>query len=378
MKSVLFFIESLDGGGAEGVLENIATTIDKTKFRVTVVSETDKEFRTQKIKDHCRHRCFVHKNIKGSKLRDLINKLLIKFSLIAPEVFVRKLLIRGKYDVEVAFCEGYTTKIIGNSPRNRNTKKVAWIHTDVVNNPWSEGIFGSAEKEKECYEKFDTIVCVSETIKQSFIQKYGMEDKVRVIYNLINDRKAIEQSHQPLDFEITQRPFWVLAGSFRKVKGYDRMIEACARLRDEGYSFSVVIMGIGYERWETENLIKKYDIGDMIILMGYQANPHKFMANADALVCSSRAEGYSTVVSEAVTLGLPVITTDCSGMREIFGGYECGIICENSTQGLYNALKSTLDNPELSKKFKAEERLRAAELSMSKQIRKIEEFFEEI
>lgn len=378
MKSILFFIESLDGGGAEGVLENIVTSIDKSKFNVTVVSETDNEFRTQRIKNHSKHRCFVHKNISNSKIRAIINKVIIKLSLVLPEVFVRKLLIRGTYDLEVAFCEGYTTKIIGNSPKRKNTKKIAWIHTDVVNNPWSERIHGSSEAEKLCYENFDTIVCVSETIRQAFVKKYGMSEKVRVIYNLIDDNKAIEQSHEPLDFNISQRPFWVLAGSFRKVKGYDRMVEACARLRDEGYSFSVVIMGIGYERWETEKLIKKYNISDMITLMDYQANPHKFMANADALVCSSRAEGYSTVVSEAVTLGLPVITTDCSGMREIFGGYECGIICENSTEGLFNALKATLDNPGIMEKFKCEEKIRAKDLTMSRQIRKIEEFFEEI
>ena len=378
MRSILFFIESLDGGGAEGVLENIVTTIDKNKFDVTVVSETDKEFRTQKIKDNAHHHCFVHKNINKSKIRALINKIIIKASLILPEAFVRKILIRGRYDIEVAFCEGYSTKIIGNSPKNKGTKKIAWVHTDVVNNPWSESIFGSSDAEKECYKNFDVIVCVSETIKQSFIKKYGMEEKVHVVYNLIDDQKALKQAKEPLDFCISQRPFWVLAGSFRKVKGYDRMMEVCAQLRDEGYSFSVVIMGIGYERWEIEKLIDEFKLNDRVTLLDYQANPHKFMANADIFVCSSRAEGYSTVVSEAVTLGLPIVTTDCSGMREIFGNNKCGIICNNSTQGIYEALKSTLDHPHILESFKAEEKLRSEHLSMKKQIQKIENFFEEI
>lgn len=377
MKSILFFIESLDGGGAEGVLENVVSSLDKTKFDLHVVSETDNEFRTQKVKENTHHHSFIHKNIKGSKIREIWNKIIIKFSLIAPESVVRRLLIRGKYDIEVAFCEGYSTKIIGNS-KKKHTKKIAWVHTDVLNNPWSETIFGGSENEKKCYENFDAIVCVSETIKESFIKKYGMAEKLHVIYNIINDQKTLEQAQQPFEFKITQRPFWVLAGSFRKVKGYDRMIEVCADLRDEGYNFSVVIMGIGYERKDIEDLVEKYNLYDRITLLDYQENPHKFMANADLFVCSSYAEGYSTVVSEAVLLGLPIVTTNCSGMREIFGDNQCGIICENSKYGLYKALKDVLDNPELLNHFKAEEKVRAAAFSMKNQIRNTETFFEEI
>ena len=377
MKSILFFIESLDGGGAEGVLENIVSNLDKNKFDLYVVSETDNEFRTQRVKENSHHHSFVHKNIKGSKIRDIWNKIVIKFSLMASENLVRKLLIRGKYDIEVAFCEGYSTRIIGNS-KSKNTKKIAWVHTDVMNNPWSESIFGSAENERRCYEKFDAIVCVSETIRASFAKKYGMEEKLHVVYNLIDEQKTLRQAEEPLEFKITQRPFWVLAGSFRKVKGYDRMVEVCAMLRDEGYNFSVVIMGIGYERTEIEELIDKYNLQDRIILMDYQENPHKFMANADLFVCSSYAEGYSTVVSEAVLLGLPIVTTDCSGMREIFGDNKCGLICENSTEGLYNSLKEVLDKPTLSDEFKAEEKIRSVAFSMKNQIKNIESFFEGI
>lgn len=377
MKSILFFIESLEGGGAEGVLENIISNLDATKFDLNVVSETDNELRTQKIKENSRHHSFIHKNLNGSKVRDFINKVVIKFSLVAPETIVRKILVRGKYDIEVAFCEGYSTKIIGNA-KNKNAKKVAWVHTDVLNNPWSEAVFGGAENEKKCYENFDAIVCVSETIKDSFIQKYGMEEKIHVIYNLIDDQRTIKQAKEPLSFEIKQRPFWMLAGSFRKVKGYDRMVDVCAKLRSEGYDFSVVIMGIGYERKEIEDLIQKHNLSDRITLLDYQTNPHKFMVNADLFVCSSYAEGYSTVVSEAVLLGLPVVTTDCSGMREIFGDKNCGIICENSKEGLYKALKEVLENPELALAFKAEEKERSTAFCMKNQIKNTEKFFEVI
>ena len=66
----------------------------------------------------------------------------------------------------------------------------------MIVNPWSEKIFGSAEEEKKCYENFDAIVCVAETMKEAFIQKYGMAKKVHVLYNPIDFDSIIEKSKE--------------------------------------------------------------------------------------------------------------------------------------------------------------------------------------
>ena len=83
-------------------------------------------------------------------------------------------------------------------------------------------------------------------------------------------------------------------------------------------------------------------------------------------------------MSESVALNVPVITTECSGMREIFGENECGIICENSEDGLYNAMKKVLNDPSLLKKFSAEEKKRANDFSLQKRVKAIEDFLESV
>ena len=110
MKSVLFFIESLGRGGAEKIF---ATFIENTDRRYDVYSETDGEVYTDTVKAHSNHRCMVKKT--DSKIQNVLNMIKVKASLTASPSFVRKFFIRGKYDVEVAFCEGYSTKISGNS-----------------------------------------------------------------------------------------------------------------------------------------------------------------------------------------------------------------------------------------------------------------------
>lgn len=376
MKSVLVFIESLDGGGAEAILKNIVSVIDKSRFNLTVITETDNERYTDEVRRNVRHRCFVKKNLNGSPFKELFNKAVIKYSLLAPESLVRNTLIRGDYDVEIAFCEGYATKTIGNSGK-KNCKKIAWVHTDVINHPWSEEVFGGAENERKCYENFDAIICVSQTMKDSFVKKYGMAEKVHVVYNVIDDAEIIKNSSESVSLDLP-RPLFTLAGRLTKIKGYDRLIRVGARLRDLGYDFSVAILGKGEEEGNIRKQIEENSLSDRIKLLGFQENPQKYIASSDIFVCSSYAEGYSTAVSEAVILGVPVVTTECSGMREIFGGEECGIICENSDDGLFEAMKKVLDEPNLLEKFKSAEKRRANAFSTDSRIKAVEDFIDNI
>lgn len=375
MKNILFFMETVDFGGAETVFTNIIKNINKSKFCIKVVTERDHELFTDEIKAAVPYDCFI--KTERSAVRDFWNKIVIKLSLVLSEKNIRKYFIRGNYDVEVAFCEGYSTKIIGNSGK-RNCKKIAWVHTDVIKNPWSEKIFGSAEEEKKCYEKFDAIVCVAETMKESFIKKYGMAEKVHVLYNPLDFESVIKKSAEKTDFNFGDGMKFVLAGTFIKIKGFDRFVKVCKRLKDDGEHFSALIMGDGEEKENIKKIITETNLGDTVKILDFQTNPYKYIAHSDVYVCSSYAEGYSTAVSESVALNVPVITTECSGMREIFGKNECGIICENSEDGLYNAMKKVLNDPSLLKKFSAEEKKRANDFSLKKRMKAIEDFIESV
>lgn len=375
MKNILFFMETVDFGGAETVFTNIIKNINKSKFCIKVVTERDHELFTDEIKAAVPYDCFI--KTERSAVRDFWNKIVIKLSLVLSEKNIRKYFIRGNYDVEVAFCEGYSTKIIGNSGK-KNCKKIAWVHTDVIKNPWSEKIFGSAEEEKKCYEKFDAIVCVAETMKESFIKKYGMAEKVHVLYNPLDFESVIKKSAEKTDFNFGDGMKFVLAGTFIKIKGFDRFVKVCKRLKDDGELFSALIMGDGEEKENIKKIIAETNLGDTVKILDFQTNPYKYIAHSDVYVCSSYAEGYSTAVSESVALNVPVITTECSGMREIFGENECGIICENSEDGLYNAMKKVLNDPSLLKKFSAEEKKRANDFSLKKRMKAIEDFIESV
>ncbi len=374
MKSILFFMESLSGAGAEGALTRLVENIDKTKYKVYVVSETDNEFHTETIKQNSIFHCFATKNLSGSKIKELYNRVIFKFSVCAPASLVYRFFIRGKYDVEVAFCEGFGTKLIANSP-NRKSKKIAWVHTDFINHPWSVAAYSSQEEEKSCYEKFDVINCVSKTVKESIDEKYGLSSKTQVVYNIVDEKLIVKESLEELCLENGGGLTLVALGRLTPVKGFDRLLRIVLRLKNDGYKLRLYILGKGEEEENLRDFIIQNNLEDYAELSGFQTNPYKFIRNSDMVVCSSLAEGFSTAITEAVVLNKPIITTDCSGMHEIFGDYECGIICENNEEALYEALKKVLDNPELLKTYSYNESIRANDFTLEKQLRLIDEIF---
>lgn len=82
-----------------------------------------------------------------------------------------------------------------------------------------------------------------------------------------------------------------------------------------------------------------------IKLVGFQQNPYPYIKQADIYVCSSYAEGFNTAITEALILGKPVVSTECSGVKEQLGNNnEWGICCKNSEEGLYEGIKKMLTN----------------------------------
>lgn len=133
-------------------------------------------------------------------------------------------------------------------------------------------------------------------------------------------------------------------GRLTKVKAYNRLLHIALRLKQSGYAFELWILGDGEEREMLQHYICKKQLEDCVTLWGFQTNPYAFMTQSDLFVCSSISEGYSTAVTEALILGLPVVTTDCSGMNELLQGEKYGIITENSEATLFEGIKQLLDH----------------------------------
>lgn len=367
-RRVLFFANSLYEGGAEKVLQTLLQNLNKDKFDVTLYS-LHKEDPTKGYPSS-----ITYKYLYGrGKIIDYIITLIYKY--FNPFLFYR-LFVRGKYDTEVAFIEGYSTRIVSGST-NKNSKKIAWVHIDLQNNHWTDIAFRSKEEEYECYHRFDVVVGVSQTVKAVNDNLFPKVKSSIYIYNPVPADKIKSLAALPTIYSVEWDCFvFVACGRIEKQKGFDRLIDVAKELLYEGYKFKIVIIGKGTEKHILEKRIKEKELDGCIDLVGYQMNPFPLLKHADCFVCSSRAEGFSLVVLEAMILGLPIVSTDCAGPNELIGNSEYGLLVDNSVDGIYNGMKYMLDNVEQQTFYQQKSLERAQYFGIEKIMQKIENVLE--
>ena len=302
-------------------------------------------------------------------------KLYTAFWKYVPTKWIYKIFVREKYDVEVAFLEGICAKIIASST-NPKSQKIAWIHVDLMNQHKSGNIFKSHTEEEKIYDKFNNIICVSEYVKNQFQKMFKVHGDVLVKYNPVNVNEILTKSEEEALEKPVKRKFTVCSvGRLNAQKAYGRLLECHKKLIDEGFDYDLWIVGEGTDRNNLSAYIENNGLQDSVKLLGFKNNPYVYMRNSDLFVCSSIAEGFSTVATEALILGLPIVTTDCSGMQELLGDSEYGLITANDTQALYEGMKAMLRDPELYAKYREKAKIRGQMFSMEKAINEIQNLF---
>lgn len=347
-KKVAFFVNSLYGGGAEKVLQTLLRFLDYSKYEVTLYSviqgNPGKEYPAN-IDYKFIYGSSEGKNLFARFLTLCRNKVgLWIYDHCSPSLFYR-LFVNGKYDVEVAFIEGYATRIVSGSSYS-DSKKIAWVHIDLESNHWTKVCYKSAAEERTCYQKFDKVIGVSKSVKNIDDRLFAPLKSSTYIYNPIDFESIKKMAEEPIkQSNTTPYPFTLVScGRLVPQKGFDRLIEASSRLINDGHNIRILLIGEGEQRGMLEDLILKYHLEDNVFLLGYQSNPFKYYKLADWFICSSRAEGFSLALLEAMSVGLPVISTNCSGPNEIIGDSEYGVLVENSIDGLYKGMRDALCN----------------------------------
>lgn len=335
MKKLLFFIESLSGGGAEKALVTLLSHLDNSKYDVMLFTLVDTGPLIADINKGNIHYMSAIRHT-SNPLLSLWNKA--KYKLIyhvLPIRWVCKWIIPQKgFDLYIAFTEGFATKLLAHIPG----EKMTWVHTDLENNPWplDIGIYKNLEEEKWTYTRYNKVICVSRVVENVMNNHYGIH-QTQTIYNLIDADSIIAQSIKPTILSASQGFKIVTVGRLVPQKGYDKLIPIIAKLREKGSYIHLLIIGTGTELANLEHISRQYGVADSVVFMGYQKNPYPIMRQADLLVCSSRVEGFGLTIVEAMILGLPVISMKCSGPEELLQGGKYGELCDD-----YDALAEAI------------------------------------
>jgi glycosyltransferase involved in cell wall biosynthesis len=374
MRRVLFFLESLAGGGAEKVLTDIVGGLDKSKYDITVCTVTDGDVYQKKISANCHYKSMLKiSNYHAGGIRKIFFWVGIKMIYTLPPRLIHKYFFREKYDIEVAFIEGFATKIIASSP-DTSSKKIAWVHTDPLKNVYADKSFHSLSEQIQVYHAFDQILFVSDSIKTAFENKFFSDSRLKVQYNPIDEKTILQLSRESINIVHPEHGLLIgTIGRLEPAKGYLRLLKCVKELTDQGYSaFTIWILGKGSQQQILEQYIHDNHLNDIVKLLGYHSNPYKYLHLCDAFICSSYAEGFSTAATESLILGKPVFTVDCAGMRELLNDSGAGEVVPNTDKDLYSLLESLVSGQiNLASYSKAAEK-RGRDFNMEKRIQEID------
>lgn len=334
-------IRTLNIGGAEHVLVDIANTMAEDGFSVTVQTLLDEGYYREKLSRKVTYKKGFHPRCAFAR------KIVMKLYYILPAGLLGQTLIDKGYSHLVAFVEDLPTKIIYGYP-GHEAKKIAWIHTDLYHNQDTKGSFGTEVRTIDVYQAFDQILCVSRDAKAGFLRRVGAHRAVDVQYSPLDKDEILQKAQCAPCYPIrSSQAFRIVAvGRLARVKGFDLLIQAMARIRTEAVvPVELYIIGGGAEETSLLELIHKLHLQDVVFLCGQQANPYSIMRQCDMQVISSRAEGYSLCLCEGHFLGLPAVSTKCTGPVEILEASGGGLLVNSSVDALADGLLTMINDP---------------------------------
>ncbi len=369
MKRILFITGPLNGGGAERVLLDILHHFDYNNYDVTLCQIIPGGTLADEIPTDV-------KRISVWRGYTLCYKLAYRISnWLGIDYFLRRKLksaIRGKYDLVISFLEGMPLKM--HAILNPEAINVSWVHCDLLRDPYEAMQFRTGE-EVLSYNKMDKIICVSPLAKDAFIQRFkNIQTPVDVIYNPIDIEKITSLASKE---DIKYDKFTIVTvGRLCHQKCMDRIIRLASKFKLEGRSnIQFIIIGDGVLRTDLEELANEMNVNDIVKFMGFMRNPFPYVKSANLFLSCSGFEGFSLVICEAMSLGVPIVSTRTAGPIEILEDNKYGLLCNHDDASIYQAVKRMIENNELGNFYSRQARNRAMRFNPTETIAAIENLF---
>lgn len=332
------FLRDLDGGGAERVMTNLAIGFSKRRLSVDVILVSARGPYLSLIPPEVNLIVLNRSRLSFAAI-DLVRYL----KRNRPKVLLSALEHTNIIAILARKLARVPT-VVGVTVHNLVVRNSTWIPANHV----QIKTYFDTNIVKIFYPWADHVIAVSQAVANSMIRLGIKETKVTTIYNPIITPDVLYLMQQTIHhpwFSAEQAPVIIAVGRLHIDKCYQTLMEAFSRLR-RNRPARLIILGEGDERAKLVAFAKTLGISDDIAMPGFVDNPYVYMAKSSVLVVSSRLEGFSNVLVEAMASGTPVVATDCGGPSEILANGLYGkLVPIGNVEALAEAIESTLTSP---------------------------------
>lgn len=377
---ILYLITQSEFGGAQRYVFDLAINL-KSEFNVIVAAGKDgknNEFENLLKENRIDFYSIPHLKRKISPLNDLlaifeILKLIKKLKPDIVHLNSSKVSILGSIVAKI--CSLYAIYTVH-----------GWVFNEPM--PKCKKLFYFLAEKLTSFLK-NKIVCISRLDYDIAKSKLRIkEEKLSLIYHGIRPLNFIsrEEARKKIKerCEMRNAKCEIIIGTIAnlyKTKGLEYLIEAVKILMNElratSYELRAIIIGEGTERKNLENLIKKYNLEKNIFLLGNIKNAAELLPALDIYICSSVKEGFPYSILEAMSAGLPIVSTNVGGIPEIVDDGKNGLLIEpHNPEKLAEKIKILIEDEALRKEFIKEAKKTANEkFKLSEMIKKTKEIY---
>lgn len=361
-EKIIFYLNSLSGGGAERTVVNIINNLNHKKYEVVLVLGTNK------------NNDYIHLISKNIKVK-IINSSGILNNLLK----LRKCIIEEKPDL--LFSTLNPNNLVLLVAKMLTFRKIPTIIREA-NNRTASGYVSTRNKLMTyfLYNYFaKKIVALSKGVKVDLVENFKIrKDKIEVIYNPVEVEKIKKLSLEKVDdLTISKDEKVIIAvGRLVEQKDFITLIRSMPLVLEKTKA-KLIILGKGPLEFKLKKLSEDLEISDNIEFLGFRNNPYKYMFNADLFVLTSKWEGFGHVIVEAMATGTPVIATDCdSGPVEIIKSNKYGVLVPVGNQKkLSKKIIELLKDEKKLKVYKKYGYLRAKDFDASNIVLQYEKLF---
>ena len=223
---------------------------------------------------------------------------------------------QGGYDIIIGVHAPLAARLATIRPKLKNVKLIGWLHNSYQA-LFGEGSMYFGEKRKRHYiyqfRKLDQVIVLCKNDAQLFHQ-YDSQFTPIVIYNPLTLRPGNPSTGNTKHF--------LAIGRFTPLhKGIDLLISAFHLFAKNNTEWELDIVGEGPEGDCYQSLIDKYHLENRVHIHPFTNDIQSYYSKAQIFVLSSRWEGMPLVLVEAMSHGLPVVTSDLPICKEILGEF---------------------------------------------------------
>lgn len=311
-KNIAIMISSLLGGGAERVAATLADEFVKRGDGVFIFVD-----RYDKKKSYSCGGRIIPLNISVSgELYEKHPNIAALQGLHQKVLKMRQLKKQYEIDVSISFMEEFNYINVLSRQKDRVILRVCTILSE--RDEMKHHIFYQKYFLKHLYNKADKIVVMTRYARQDMIKNWGVrKELLELIPNPVKDRAG--------ELAELEKPEWIYGGQsvvsvgrLEEVKQHWHLIRAFSRVASRLPEADLLLLGHGTKYSYLKTLSSQYGLNDRVHFLGFVRNVWHFMENGAVYVLTSKTEGFPNSMTEALSMGLPVVSVDCKGApREI-------------------------------------------------------------